>query len=161
MTHETVREYLTVYADIAGGASAFNEANLDPVAVAQGYSLSVTGETEDLTVQDLADALATVWANPEVVKKSFVLSADSLVLRPNAVSGNVDATNKITDQDIKLAVGSVVWVAIMDSNATTGDKYVYGKAVITGFEQSGTVGEFATYSVTFEGKGELLEGTKL
>lgn len=155
---EFVKSKLTVFMDVSAGWAS---ASQKPVAVAQSYTLDETGETRE--VVDLGDA-DSLWGNPEINKQTWNMSVDSLVMRPQTdPSANFDTTNKKELTSIK--IGDIVWVAVadnkagvIDSSATTGFTYRYGKGVVTGKSQSGTVNDIHTISVTIDGKGALNYG---
>lgn len=161
--HELVKSRLTVFIDTSYSDDwATAKAAMTPIALAQSYNLDETGDTQE--VVDLADTDSD-WSNPEVSKKSWTLSCDSLLLRNNASSGTLDIETKYKQHE--LVVGDLVWVAIADvvdegaDQVNDGLPYSkdmlikYGRAVVTSVNRSGTVNDFHTVSATFSGKGAL------
>jgi hypothetical protein len=160
MTHRIVRSLLTVFVDKTASPT-FDWTNLEPIALAQSYSLDVTVNTNSLVANDLADASgAAEWAVPEPSDKSWTLTTDSLVLIADTGNPEYDPTGKVINPDIinSLKQGDLVWVAIADSTATSGDTVpLYGQALITGYSQNGSIDEYHTYTASFTGSGELLD----
>ena len=155
LNYQIVKEQLTVFAQDASIAT-FDASLAYPIALAQSYTLDETGDTQE--VQDLCSAQAD-WANPEVNKKNWTLTTDTLLLRPVATdTGTVDIGSK--KDAYNLTLGQNLWCVVGDASMCTSPlvanlKYRYGLATVTSKSQSGNVGEFHTLSVTFTGKGEL------
>lgn len=159
MNYEIVKNRMTVFVQDVSVAT-FDPSLAYAVAIAQSYTLDESGDTQE--VIDLADCDSD-WANPEVSKKNWTLSVDTLLLRP-LVTGTTNIGNKFNSYDLK--VGDITWVVVGDAPCATpfnpADSslgYKYGKAVVTSLSQSGTPGEFHTLSATFTGKGELKRET--
>lgn len=157
-THRIVRSLMTVFVDTTG-TEPFDPVNLQPVALAQTYNLTTAVATQNLVANDLADPSgAAEWVVPEPTEKSWTLSADSLVLVEDAVNPNYDPTGKVIPSDILdvLIAGNKIFVALMDSTAASGDTIPqYGTALITGFDQSGSIDEYHTWSLTATGLGPI------
>ena len=162
MTHDIVRSLLTIHLDLSPAIpGTFDPTSMEPVALAQSYTLDATVATQSLVANDLADPAGTAeWIRPEPTEKSWTVTSDQFVLRANAVDGGFDATGKATNEDIYpvLSTGTIVFVAIMDAGSTTGDVIpFFGEAIITNYSQNGTIDEFHTYSITLTGVGELFD----
>ena len=162
---ELIKSKLTVFVQ-ATDVATFDPDSAYAIAIAQTYTLDESGDTSE--VIDLADCDSD-WSNPEVVKKSWTLSCDSLLLRDNTASGTIDIGDKYDPYASQLGVGDITWLAVGDASCggpydiSTGSistlKYRYGKAVVTSVSQSGNTDDFHTLSVSFSGKGELLWST--
>ena len=162
LDYELVKSKLTVFVQSAS-VDTFDASTAYAVAIAQSYTLDETGDTQE--VIDLADCDSD-WSNPEVNKKSWSLSVDSLLLRPNTGAGTIDIYDKY--DPYALAAGDIVWVVVGDASCGTpydaasglGElAYKYGKAVVTSVSQAGTTDDFHTISATFTGKGALAKST--
>ena len=132
-------------------------ANMRAIALAQSYNLSQSGETEEIT--ELASAESDS-ANPEVIKSSYNLSFDSLLLRVVASGGNYKYDDLEKMEGSSLAIGETFFWALTDFLETGFDAtkvIAYGKGTVTGKEISGTVSSMHTYSVTIAGKGKVKE----
>ena len=156
LEYEIIKSQLTVFVQDSS-IDTFDASLAYPVALAQSYTLDETGDTQE--VQDLCDAAAE-WASPEVNRKSWTLSTDTLLLR-NVGANNGTITLGVKKDAYQLSLGDIVWCVVgdaVDCSEPSGTEiaYKYGKAVITALSQAGSVGEFQTLSVTFTGKGELL-----
>ena len=149
---------MTVFIDPTGNPT-FDWTLMVPMALAQSYNLDTTVATQNLTANDLADG-ATVanWTFAEPTEKSWTLTTDQLLLNED-VNGTYDPTGKAFNDDAiaALKAGTVVWVAIVDSDAVNPDVVpLYGQGIVTGYNQSGNIDEFHTYSMVVTGQGELL-----
>ena len=160
MTHRIVRSLLTVFVDDTP-KTVFDFNELEPVALAQSYTLDTTKNTQSLTPNDLADPTgAAPWNVPEPTDKGWTLSTDALVLLVDAAAPEYDPTGKIFNEGLfqLFKLDDKIWVAIVDSDAVENDVVpLYGQAVVTGFSQNGNMDEFHTYTMSFEGVGELLD----
>ena len=153
---ELVKNKMTVFVQDAS-VDTFDPSLAYAIAIAQSYSLDLSGDTQE--VIDLASCDAE-WANPEVNKKNWTLSCDSLLLRNNATSGTIDIYDKF--DPYPLEIGDITWVVLGDASCgdpynpqSDGIAYRYGKAVVTSLSQTGNTDDFHTLSVTFTGKGSL------
>jgi len=157
-THRIVRSLLTVFLDLSGSPT-FVFANLKPIALAQSYTFDIVKATQSLVANDLADPTgAAAWASPEPTEKSWTATTDALVLIEDSANPNYDPALKSIGSEILTAFKDdvLVWVALLDSDAATGDTIpLFGQAIVTGFSQSGTIDEYHTYTTTFTGEGEI------
>ena len=159
--YEFIKSRLTVFVQ-DGSIDTFDPSMAYAVAYASSYNLDITGDTQDIV--DMADCFSD-WANPEVNKKSWTLSGESLLLRPNTGNGTVDIGDKY--YPYALEVGQIVWNFLADAscgapfNPDTDSElpYRYGKSTVTSLNQSGTQGDFHTFSYTFAGKGAILKSS--
>jgi len=163
-THRIVRSLFTVFLDLTGGA-VFDFSNLDPVALAQSYSLDTTVNTQNLVANDLADPSGVAeWNFPEPTDKSWTVSCDNLYLLEDAVNPNYDIELKTPPAPVleALIVGTRVWVAGADSDAAVGATIPwYGQGLITTYNQAGTIDEYHTYSLVITGQGQIQTGLTL
>lgn len=159
-THRIVKSLLTVFLDDTGSTS-FTWANMQPYALAQSYSVDTQVATQNLVPNDLADPDGTAqWADPEPTEKSWTVTIDNLVVLPEATNPNYDPAGKKTQADsiTALKAGTYVWVAVTDAGSDTGDTVpLYGRGLVTAYNQSGSTNEYHTASATITGQGELLD----
>lgn len=159
-THRIVRSLMTVFLDTSG-TEPFDFANLEPVALAQSYTLDVVKNTQSLTPNDLADPTGTAqWNLPEPTDKGWTLTTDALVLIADADEPEYDPLGKVATDALLTAFKAdiLVWVAIVDSDAGSGDVVpIYGLAHVTGYSQNGNIDEWHTATLSLEGSGELLD----
>ena len=157
-THRIVRSLFTIFLDLTGAAT-FDFTTLQPVALAQSYTLDTVVNTQNLVAIDLADPSgAAEWNFAEPTDKSWTVNVDNLYLITDAIAPNYDPTDKEVPEDILQALvdGTIVWVAGADSDAVTGAIIPwYGQAIITGYNQAGTIDEFHTYSAVLTGLGPI------
>lgn len=123
------------------------------IAFAQTHTLSITGETQDVSNKDVGGG---DWQSSEVSKLSWEISAEHMV---NADGSNFDtlydAMVAMTPLDVVLAKstgtesgGVTTW--------TAGNAFGYkGKVTITSLELTAQNGEYATFSATLQGSGAL------
>ena len=157
LDYEIIKNRMTVFVQDSS-VSTFDPSLAYACAIAQSYSLDLSGDTQE--VIDMADC-ESEWASPEVNKKSWTLSVDSLLLRNiGGGNGTIDIFDKYNPY--QLEIGDIVWCVIGDASCgspynpnSTGISYRYGKAVVTGINQSGNTDDFHTISATFNGKGAL------
>lgn len=156
---------LGVYVDVDNAASGTAERL---VALATNASLSFSNATIEVSSKKTNDGgtlldTGTSLTHAIAGASSWSISCEGLLdlATPAATS---DHTDDATGSDehgfvnlINLALARTkVGVYFKDASATTGTgSELYGTAFIESIEASGGVDDFATYSVTFKGDGDL------
>ena len=109
---------------------------------------SINIETDTIAVNH-KDNESVGWEESEAGKNKWSASTNGLFYIDVPVDGFDIATAQIAKQKCDIDFSPVL----------SGAKKMTGKAIITSCEFAGTVGEIATYAVSFKGDGPLTLGT--
>lgn len=113
------------------------------IAKARSFTLEVNKEEIDITVLDDAE-----WKKIIAGGGSFSLSSDGLVARVS-VTGQINF-----DELLEQLKADKESVQVVIRNGTEGEKAHKGNVIITGLNQSGSLGDVVTYSATLSGDGK-------
>jgi TP901-1 family phage major tail protein len=91
--------------------------------------------------------------------RSILVSAISWSMTVEGLVQYNDTTNKIRSADLFSLWQNKVKVRIAWATGIDGDSFYYGDAYITSYEESAGLNEVASFSVTFEGDGDITTST--
>lgn len=143
---------INVYVSTSTGDTLTSDTNVtDDVfeIVASSTSGTFSGELEtiDATSKDNDGA------------RAILVSAISWSMTVEGLVHYGDTTNKVRNADLFSLWQNKVKVRIAWATGKDGDAFYYGDAYITSYEESAGLNEVATFSVTFEGDGDVYTGT--
>lgn len=122
-----------------------------PVAYATTHTLSVNGNTIDTSSK-----MSGAWQDFLVGQLNWQITSESLVSK---TSGHMSFTSllalMVAREGIKITIGTPV-VDSADFALDSAKPVLEGTAVITALEQTATMSEVCTSSLTLQGKGELV-----
>lgn len=129
------------------------------IPLATNHTLRITGETNDTSNKDVA---AGKWQSNTLKSLSWEVTSDNLY-STLGVSDMYDALTSGTPIPIAFtqkteAEGAELPVSGSWTPDTSSDDYFHGNAILTSLEVTAQNGENATFSVTFQGVGELVRG---
>lgn len=137
---------MLIKTDAASGGNASATA----IAMTTSASISVNMETRDISQKG-----SQGWRDLLEAQKSWSASAEGVYAIKDA-SGS--AVKGFTDLFTNLGNREQIYLEL--TTGVTGDKYYSGKAYVTSIEQTAPMEDNATFSVSFEGTGELSEATE-
>ena len=88
-------------------------------------------------------------------RKEFIAGATSWTLDCEAYISGDGGTNASADVQDAMYTKDKVFVKFQDASGQASSKKYEGRGYITSMSQTGTIGEFATYSISIQGTGEL------
>jgi TP901-1 family phage major tail protein len=114
------------------------------IAKATDCTITISGETRDTSHKDIGTGVGAGWSGSEYGSKSWEGQCSALYAEDESF------------ETLWTAFKNNTKIAVEFSDGVSGNKKFNGNAVITSLDQNAPNNEDVTYSVSFQGDGELL-----